>query len=89
MATIPSESIDAVWKRTMSELSSVREPIPITKNQFRQLLVLIDAELETAEGEIVSALPSGSGKTWLANNQTLGRGIMLSVLRERKEVLNG
>lgn len=87
MARLPSESMDQVWSSIMSEFSSVRTIIPITKAQLRALLVLIDRELEGAEINIIQALPAGTGKTWLVTNQSLGRGIMLDVLRKRKEVL--
>ena len=87
MAQLPNENIDQVWSATMSEFSSVRTLIPINKAQLRALLVLIDQELEGAETSIIQAIPAGPSKTWLVANPALGRGLMLDVLRKRKEVL--
>lgn len=87
MATLTSVNIDAVWRNVMSEFSSLWEFIPISSAQLRQLIVLIDAETETAEASIISALPPGDGKDWLVGNQAIGRGIMLDVMSKRKEVL--
>lgn len=87
MAQLLSENIDQVWAATMSEFSSLRTLIPISKSQLRALLVLIDQELEDAEASIVQAIPAGPGKTWLIANPALGRQFMLDVLRKRKEVL--
>lgn len=87
MAQLPNENIDQAWSATMSEFSSVRTLIPINKAQLRALLVLIDQELEGAETSIIQAIPAGPGKTWLVANPALGRGLMLDVLRKRKEVL--
>jgi hypothetical protein len=61
--------------------------IPISKNQLKALLTLIDEELESAEVSIIQALPSGDGKNWLIANPGIGRGLMLDVLGKRKEVL--
>lgn len=87
MATLSSVNIDAVWRNVMSEFSAVRELIPVTSEQLRQLIVLIDVETETAETSIISALPAGTGKDWLVANPAIGRGIMLDVMHKRKEVL--
>lgn len=87
MAQLPSENIDQVWSTTMSEFSSLRTLIPINKNQLRMLLVLIDEELESAEVNIIQALPAGLGRAWLIANPALGRGLMLDILHKRKEVL--
>jgi len=87
MAQLPSDSIDQVWSSIMSEFSSLWTLIPINKTQLRALLVLIDQQLEGAEISTVQALPAGDGKTWLIANPALGRGLMLDVLRKRKEVL--
>lgn len=87
MAQLPSDSIDQVWSTTMSELSSLRTVIPISKDQLRALLVLIDQELESAEVDIIQALPASDGKTWLVANPASGRRLMLDILQKRKEVL--
>lgn len=87
MAQLPGENIDQVWSFTMSAFSSLRMLIPISKAQLRALLILIDQELEAAEVSIVQALPAGDGKIWLIANPALGRGLMLDILRKRKEVL--
>ena len=85
MATLPSGSVDELWRDLMSEFSGVRTAVPINKNQFRALLVLIDADLETAESSIVGALPAGPGKSWLVANPTLGRLFIERTERKRKE----
>ena len=87
MATLPSGDVDALWHQLMSDFSSIWTVVPINKNQFRQLLVLIDGELETAETSIVGALPSGAGKSWLVSNQPIGRHLIERTERKRKEVL--
>lgn len=87
MATLPSGDIDVLWQQLMEEYSSIRAIVPINKNQFRQLLVLIDSELETAETSIVAALPSGPGRTWLIGNQSIGRHFIERTEKKRKEVL--
>lgn len=87
MAVLSSNDIDILWEQLMEEFSGVHTEIPIDKNQFRQLLVLIDSQLETAEGTIVSALPTGAAKTWLVSNQSIGRLFIERVERKRKETL--
>lgn len=87
MAQLSGENIDQVWSSIMSEFSSLHTLIPINKHQLRALLVLIDQELEGAEVDIIQAIPAGPGRTWLVANPALGRGLMLDILRKRKEVL--
>lgn len=87
MARLPSGSVDEVYSNLTSEFSSVWTLIPITKDELRSLLVLIDGQLEDAEVSIVQSLPVGVGKTWLIDNQALGREIMIRILEKRKEVL--
>lgn len=87
MAQLPSENIDQVWSSIMSELSALHTIIPLSDLQLKQLLVLIDQELEDAEVSIVQALPAGDGKTWLIAHPAIGRSLMLNVLQKRKEVL--
>ena len=87
MATLSSDSIDELWQQLMEEYSSIRAVVPINKHQFRQLLVLMDVELEAAETSIVSALPNGAGKTWLVTNQPIGRHFIERTEKKRKETL--
>lgn len=87
MAQLPSNGIDQVWSSVMSCFSSLHTLIPINKHQLRALLVLIDQELESAEVDIIQAIPAGPGRTWLTTNPALGRSLMLDILRKRKEVL--
>ena len=87
MASLPSENIDQVWSATMSEFSSLRTVIPINKHQLRVLLVLIDEELDSAEVNIIQALPAGAGRTWLIANTGIGRMLMERILTKRQEVL--
>lgn len=87
MAQLPTENMDQVWQSTMEEFSSLRELIPVNKNQFRTLLELMDVEIEGAEIDIVQALPAGAGKTWLINNQAIGRTLMIRIMQKRREVL--
>jgi len=87
MAQLPTNSLNVIWSNLMSEFSSVWTLIPITKDELKSLLGLIDEQLESAEVSIIQSLPSGEGKTWLVDNQALGREIMIRVLEKRKEVL--
>jgi hypothetical protein len=87
MATLSSGDIDDVHAQSMSRWSSVRQDTPITKAELRQLIVLVDAELETAETSIIGALPAGAGKDWLVANPTVGRDVIEVTERRRKEVL--
>ena len=87
MAQLPSEDLNQVWVSVMNNLSSVRTAIPINKNQLRLLLVLIDQELETAETNIIQALPASEGKSWLIANAGIGRMLMEYILAKRREVL--
>lgn len=87
MPQLPAQNIDQVWTSTMSQFSSLRTLIPVNKNQLRALVVIIDQELESAEIDIIQALPAGDGKTWLVANPGLGRRLMIDVLTKRQEVL--
>jgi len=87
VAQLPSENIDQVWSAIMSEFSSLRTVIPISKAQLRTLVMLIDQELEGAEVDIVQAIPAGDARTWLVANPALGRRLMLDILTKRREVL--
>ncbi|TPV96162.1 MAG: hypothetical protein B7733_06340 [Myxococcales bacterium FL481] len=87
MANLTSGSIDSLHQQAMEWWSSRHEPTPISKSDLRALLVLMDEEIETAESSIVSALPSGTGKTWLLGKPEIGRFLMERIMRERKETL--
>jgi hypothetical protein len=71
----------------MRDLSDLRVEVPISKSLLRALLENIDGELETAESSIVQNLPGGGAKTWLLNNQAIGRRMIERVEQKRREVL--
>ena len=87
MATLSSTDIDEVWEQLMSEFSSLRTLVPINKNQFRTGLVQIDLELEDSEITIFQNITDSDVRTWLQNNQPLGRLCIERIERKRKEVL--
>jgi len=71
----------------MSQYSSLRAGVPITKNQLTSLLTLMDAELNTAEISIVGNLPAGDGKTWILANDPIGRDMIARIETKRRDVL--
>jgi len=87
MATLSSGSIDKIWAEFMSIYSSRRDEIPVSKNQLRSFVVIVDGELETAEIAVVQAVPAGDIRDWLIANDEVGRDMMTMVENERREVL--
>ena len=87
MAQLPTDDLNVVWQRVGSYYISLRTLIPISMPQLYTLLNLIDQEMETAETSIIQALPEGNGKTWLLDNQGLGRDLIQRVEQKRQEVL--
>jgi hypothetical protein len=87
MATLPSGSIDKIWADFMRRYSSRRSEIPVTKNQLRAFVVIVDDELEDCEIAIVQAIPAGDIRDWLIANDEVGRDMMTLVENERREML--
>ena len=87
MTQLSANDLNNVWQQVMSDYSSLHTLIPINKSQLHTLLGIIDEELETAEVSIVQSLPSGPGKTWLLDNQNLGRDLIRRIEQKRQEVL--
>lgn len=87
MATLSTEAIDNLHQIVMELYSLAHTEIPITKVQLRQLLVLIDEELETAETSMVQALPVSDAKTWLVGHPAVGRFMIEQTVAKRRETL--
>lgn len=87
MAQLTSAQRNDVLALLGSEMSAIRQSIPITKPQFMALLNIIDVAAETDEAAIVSAIPAGVGKDWLLANPAVSRRIREAVAGKRKEVL--
>lgn len=87
MATLPSDAIDRIWQAIMSEYSHLRKEIPVTKNQLRSFIDIVDQEMETCETAIVQAVPPGDIRDWLIANPEVGRDIVIRTENERREVL--
>ena len=87
MAQLSTNDLNDVWREVGSDYSAFRALIPISMPQLHSLLDLIDQEMETAEADIIQALPAGDGKTWLLNNQGLGRDLIRRIEQKRQEVL--
>jgi len=87
MAKLPDAHRIIVWAEVMKRLSEHRIETPITKPQFRWLINYFDDNLETFENNTVAGLPDGDGKTWLLNNASIARRIVVMIMEKRREVL--
>lgn len=87
MATLPIDAIDRIWRDIMSEYSSIRKEIPVNKNQLRSFINIVDQELETAEQQIVQAVPAGPIRDWLIAHPEVGRDVVIRTEEERREIL--
>lgn len=87
MATLTSDNIDEIYKEVMEEFSRQLENVPVTKTKLRAGIVNVDVGINSSESAIFSGITDADVRTWLQNNQDLGRYIMELVIRKRKEVL--
>lgn len=87
MATLSTADADAIWALLMSEHSSINREIPVSKQEFRTFIDIVDAVLEQAEIDIVQAIPAGPRRNWLINNPVVGRSIVVRVEQKRRDVL--
>lgn len=87
MATLSTADADAIWALLMSEYSSINREIPVSKQEFRTFIDIVDAVLEQAEIDIVQAIPAGPRRNWLINNPVVGRSIVVRVEQKRRDVL--
>lgn len=60
---------------------------PVSKDELRALVNLLDSQLNAAEGAALAAIPAGKGKTWLIANQDIARELMAWIEKRRSEVL--
>lgn len=89
MALLNRTQRDEVVEEIMRLLSSRLTAMPagVVKAQLIQLVDDIDVQLDLAEVTIFTAIRAGAGKTWLQQNQTIGREFVELVERKRKEEL--
>ncbi len=87
MPSLSPEDIFDVRSEIMSTYSSIREEIPMNKNQLTALLTLMDGELNTSEVAIVVAIPAGPARDWLTANTTIGRDLIVRTETKRRDVL--
>jgi len=87
LALLTTQQLLEVRKVLTREFSAFLTEIPITKAEADAVLAEIDVQLNAAETSTFQALTAGAAKTWLQQNQSLGRRFMEEVLRKRKEEL--
>jgi len=87
MAVLPDGDRQEIHAQVMRDFSRTRTQTPILKVELRALVNFMDAQLESAEAAIFSALPAGDGKDWLLANQSVGRELLARIERKRREVL--
>ena len=87
MPSLSTAEILDVRSEIMSVYSSIREEVPMTKNQLTALITLMDSELNTAEIAIIVAIPAGAARDWLLGNEVIGRDIITRTETKRRDVL--
>ena len=87
MAILSAGSIDKIWAQFMRKYSKRRDEIPVSKNQLRTFIEIVDAEMEAAETSIVQAVPAGAIRDWVIANAAVGRDVIGMVEDERRETL--
>ena len=71
MANLPSVNIDSVWREVMRHYSALRQEVPFTKDDLRNVLVEIDNEMNSAETAVFQSITnaemitSPSRASWL------------------------
>ena len=88
MANLTTGDLAELGRLLRKRYSTRWQELPFTKGQLLQLGVLIDAELEQAEIDIVQAVPAGPLRQWLIDNDFVSRELIEEVERERKEKLS-
>ena len=87
MATLSAEQLGEIHTDVMRLWSDENLATPITKAQLTALLGIIDPEVNTAEQEILDAIPAGPEKAWLTSNPHISRRLITMVADKRREVL--
>ena len=87
MPSLSSDEVLEVRSEIMSVYSSIRQEIPISKNQLTALITLMDSELNTAEIAIIVAIPAGAARDWLMTEDAIGRDIITRTETKRRDVL--
>ena len=85
MPSLSPEEILDVRSDVMSFYSSIRQEVPMTKNQLTGLLTLMDGEMNTAEVAIVVAIPAGPARDWLVANDQVGRDLIVRTETKRRD----
>lgn len=87
MARLTRKQLAEVRDALANEFSAVRTSIPVNKAELDTVLDEIDVEMESAEMTIFGRLSAGRAKTWLQQNQSIGRRLIEEVVQKRKEEL--
>ena len=85
MPSLSPEEILDVRSDVMSFYSSIRQEVPMTKNQLTGLLTLMDDEMNTAEVAIVVAIPPGAARDWPVANDQVGRDLIVRTETKRRD----
>jgi hypothetical protein len=88
MAALSAGDRTTLKAEAMRELSRRRiSTDDVTKDQVDSVIASIDDALDAAETASVTSLPVGNVRTWLTNNPSAGRRLMILVEQKRREVL--
>ncbi len=87
MPLLPAESLWKVRADVMSDCSSNRQEIPITKSQLGALVAVVDSQQNSSEIAIIATVPAGDGRDWLIANTRVSRDIIVKTEAERRDTL--
>ncbi len=87
MALLTTKSLHEVRADVMSDCSSNRQEIPITKNQLGALIAVVDSQQNSSEIAIIATVPAGDARDWLITNTKVSRDIIVKTEAERRDTL--